>query len=132
MFPVSDAAFRHRTRPRTRCSRSDTRRLAEGAASQVQPGRTCGRGGRDRVPDPRGRVRPPDGPAAAEPGPDTLPTAELLARLPGRHDLLMAAARRLCVETGDEKSATLNAFASMARAVIRGAVPSVVLTDCWR
>jgi hypothetical protein len=67
---------------------------------------------------------------SAEPPAGSLATAELLARLPGRYDLVMAAARRLCVETGDEKSATLRTFEGMARAVASRAVPAAVLADC--
>jgi hypothetical protein len=69
---------------------------------------------------------PPDPPA------QTLPTAELLARLPGRHDLIMAAAHRLCVETGDFKQATLRTAEGMARAVAARAAPAEVLVGCLR
>lgn len=67
-----------------------------------------------------------------EPPPQALTTAELLDRLPGRHDLIMATARRLCVEARDEKLATLRAFEAMARAVATQAVPASVLAGCFR
>jgi hypothetical protein len=44
----------------------------------------------------------------------------------------MAAARRLCVETGDEKAATLRMFEGMCRAVATRLVPAEVLAGCWR
>jgi hypothetical protein len=66
-----------------------------------------------------------------EPAPETLPTADLLGRLPGRHDLIMAVARRLSVETGDFKEASLRTFETMAEAVAMRTVPAPVLVDCW-
>jgi hypothetical protein len=71
-------------------------------------------------------------PAPPEPAPETLATADLLDRLPGRYDLIMAAARRLSVETGDFKDPSLRAFERMAEAVARRTVPAPVLVDCWR
>ena len=67
-----------------------------------------------------------------EPPPQALATVELLAKLPGRHDLVMPTARRLCVETRDEKLATLRAFEAMARAVAARSVPALVLAGCFR
>jgi hypothetical protein len=67
-----------------------------------------------------------------EPPPAELATPELLARLPGRHDLVMAAARRLCVEVGDEKPATLRTAEVMARSVAGRSVPASALVNCWR
>ncbi|MBV8266993.1 MAG: hypothetical protein JO252_11750, partial [Planctomycetaceae bacterium] len=70
--------------------------------------------------------------APPAPPPGTLPTAELLATLPGRHDLIMAAARRLSEETGDFQVASLRTFETMAEAVARRSVPAAVLIDCRR
>jgi Helix-turn-helix domain len=75
------------------------------------------------------RTAPPPPP---EPPPQTVPTAELFAKLPGRHDLIMVAARRLSEETGDYKAASLRTFERMAEAVATRAVPPSVLIDCWR
>jgi DNA-binding Lrp family transcriptional regulator len=75
------------------------------------------------------RTAPPSPP---EPPLRAMPTAELFAALPGRHDLIMAAARRLCEETGDFKVASLRTFEKMAEAVAVRAVPPSVLIDCWR
>jgi len=71
-------------------------------------------------------------PAPPEPPPRTLPTAELLATLPGRHDLIMVVARRLSEETGDFQLASLRTFEKMAAAVAWRSVPASVLIDCWR
>jgi hypothetical protein len=71
-------------------------------------------------------------PPPPEPPPAGLATPELLARLPGRLDLVMAAARRLCVEVGDEKPATLRTAELMARAVASRSVPAEALVDSWR
>ncbi|HMB07092.1 MAG TPA: hypothetical protein VKP69_25590 [Isosphaeraceae bacterium] len=71
-------------------------------------------------------------PPPPEPPPRTLPTAELLATLPGRHDLIMAVARRLSEETGDFRAASQRTFEKMAEAVARRSVPASVLIDCWR
>ena len=60
------------------------------------------------------------------------PTAELFAKLPGRHDLIMIAARRLSEETGDYKAASLRTFERMAEAVATRSVPPSVLLECWR
>ena len=68
----------------------------------------------------------------AEPPPATLPTVELFEALPGRHDLIMAAARRLCEETNDFKVASQRTFEQMAMAVATRAVPAAVLISCWR
>ena len=75
------------------------------------------------------RTAPPPPP---EPPPGTLPTAELLALLPGRHDLIMVVARRLSEETGDFQLASLRTFEMMAASVARRSVPASVLLDCWR
>ncbi|MBV8314339.1 MAG: helix-turn-helix domain-containing protein [Planctomycetaceae bacterium] len=75
------------------------------------------------------RTAPPPPP---EPPPQTLPTAELIATLPGRHDLIMIAARRLSEETGDFQLASLRTFEGMAKAVATRSVPASVLNDCWR
>ena len=56
-------------------------------------------------------------PAPAAPPPAIIPTLELFESLPGRHDLIMAAARRLCEETGDFKNASQRTFEMMATAV---------------
>ena len=71
-------------------------------------------------------------PAPPEPPPQTLPTVELFELLPGRHDLIMVAARRLSEETGDFQVASLWTFEKMAEAVATRLVPSAVLIDCWR
>ena len=71
-------------------------------------------------------------PPPAEPPPATVPTAELLAALPGRHDLIMVVARRLCEETGDYKVATQRTFEQMAEAVATRVVPATILVSCWR
>ena len=71
-------------------------------------------------------------PAPPEPPPQTLPTVELFELLPGRHDLIMAAARRLCEETNDFKVASQRTFEQMAMAVATRAVPAAVLISCWR
>ena len=71
-------------------------------------------------------------PAPPEPPPATLPTEALFEKLPGRHDLIMIAARRLSEETGDFKPASLRTFEKMAEAVATRSVPSAVLIDCWR
>jgi hypothetical protein len=70
-------------------------------------------------------------PAPPEPPPVAVPTAELLAKLPGRHDLIMAVARRLSEETGDFQLASLRTFEKMAETVARRSVPASVLIDCW-
>ncbi|MBV8557383.1 MAG: helix-turn-helix domain-containing protein, partial [Planctomycetaceae bacterium] len=75
------------------------------------------------------RTAPPGPP---EPPPVTLPTLALFERLPGRHDLILAAARRLCEETGDFKVASQRTFEQMASAVATRAVPAAVLLSCWR
>ena len=67
-----------------------------------------------------------------EPPPQALTTADLLAKLPGRYDLVMPTARRLCVETRDEKLATLRAFEAMARSVAARTVTASVLAGCFR
>ena len=59
-------------------------------------------------------------PAPAEPPPATIPTVELFELLPGRHDLIMIAARRLCEETNDFKPASQRTFEKMARRWPRG------------
>ena len=71
-------------------------------------------------------------PAPPEPPPQTLPTVELFELLPGRHDLIMIAARRLSEETGDYKAASQRTFEQMAMAVATRAVPAAVLISCWR
>ncbi|MBV8075407.1 MAG: helix-turn-helix domain-containing protein [Planctomycetaceae bacterium] len=75
------------------------------------------------------RTAPPPPP---EPPPAMVPTPALLESLPGRHDLIMAMARRLCEETGDFNVATQRTFEQMATAVASRAVPSSVLLSCWR
>ena len=71
-------------------------------------------------------------PAPAAPPPAIIPTLELFELLPGRHDLIMAAARRLCEETNDFKVASQRTFEQMAMAVATRAVPAAVLISCWR
>ncbi|MBV8269499.1 MAG: hypothetical protein JO252_24515 [Planctomycetaceae bacterium] len=75
------------------------------------------------------RTAPPGPP---EPPPVTLPTLALFERLPGRHDLIMAVARRLCEETGDFQVASQRTFEQMAEAVATRSVPAAVLLSCWR
>jgi hypothetical protein len=75
------------------------------------------------------RTAPPPPP---EPPPAMVPTPQLLESLPGRHDLIMVATRRLCEETGDFNVATQRTFEQMAMAVATRAVPAAVLIDCWR
>ena len=75
------------------------------------------------------RTAPPSPP---EPPPATVPTAELVTALPGRHDLIMAAARRLCEETGDFKVTSQRTFEKMAESVATRSVPAAVLLSCWR
>ena len=75
------------------------------------------------------RTAPPGPP---EPPPQALPTVELFELLPGRHDLIMVAARRLSEEMGDFKVASLRTFEKMAEAVATRLVPAAVLIDCWR
>ncbi|MBV8555012.1 MAG: hypothetical protein JO116_05575 [Planctomycetaceae bacterium] len=76
------------------------------------------------------RTAPPQ--SAAEPPPQVLPTVVLLEGLPGRHDLVMAVARRLCEETGDFNAATQRTCEKMAEAVATRSVPAAVLLSCWR
>ncbi|MBV8678000.1 MAG: hypothetical protein JO355_12635 [Planctomycetaceae bacterium] len=71
-------------------------------------------------------------PSPPEPPPATVPTAELFAALPGRHDLIMAAARRMCEETGDYKVASQRTFEQMAESVATRAVPAAVLLSCYK
>lgn len=71
-------------------------------------------------------------PPPSEPDPWSEPAAELVRRLPGRHDLVMPTARALCVAVGDEKPATLRACTAMARAVAAREVPAETLGDCLR
>jgi hypothetical protein len=71
-------------------------------------------------------------PAPPEPPPQTLSTAELLATLPGRYDLIMVVARRLSEETGDFQLASLRTFEKMAETVAQRSVPASVLIACWR
>jgi hypothetical protein len=68
--------------------------------------------------------RPPD------PPPWSLPTAELLAGLPGRPDRLAAAAGRLCAELKDP--ASYNYYQSVASAVCAGRQPAGALVSAWR
>ena len=75
------------------------------------------------------RTAPPSPP---EPPPATVPTAELVTALPGRHDLIMAVARRLCEETGDFQVASQRTFEKMAESVATRSVPAAVLLSCWR
>ena len=71
-------------------------------------------------------------PAPPEPAPQALPTAELLAQLPGRHDLIAAATRRLAEETGDFKPASWSFFRKAVESVATRAVPPEILMDCRR
>ena len=73
------------------------------------------------------RSAPPPPP---EPPPQSLTTAELLARLPGRHDLIAAAADRLATDTGDLKS--WGYYQRAALAVASRSRPAAALLDCWR
>jgi hypothetical protein len=67
-----------------------------------------------------------------EPPPSALTTEALLTALPGRFDLVMEAAWRLCRDTGDTKTATLRTAEKMAGAVAARATPAAVLLDCLR
>lgn len=69
-------------------------------------------------------------PAPPEPSPRSLPTAELLAKLPGRHDLIAAATRRLAEETDDFKPASWSFFGKAVEAVAARSVPPEVLLGC--
>lgn len=71
-------------------------------------------------------------PAPPEPPAQSLPTPELFAQLPGRHDLIAAATRRLAEETGDYQSASWSFFGKAAEAVARRTVAPEVLLDCRR
>ena len=71
-------------------------------------------------------------PSPPEPPPQALPTVVLLEGLPGRHDLIMAAARRLCEETGDFNVATQRTCEQMAEAVATRVVPAAVLLSCYK
>jgi hypothetical protein len=71
-------------------------------------------------------------PPPPEPPPAMIQTPALLESLPGRHDLIMAVARRLCEETGDFNVATQRTFEKMAEAVATRSVPSAALINCWR
>ncbi len=73
------------------------------------------------------RSAPPPPP---EPPPQSLPTPELLARLPGRHDLIAAAAHRLAVDTVDLKS--WGYYQRAAFAVASRSCPAEALLTCWR
>ena len=73
------------------------------------------------------RTAPPPPP---EPPPRSLPTPELLSKLPGRHDLIAAAAHRLAVDTGDLKS--WGYYQRAAHAVASRSRPAEALVDCWR
>jgi len=56
----------------------------------------------------------------------------LFGLLPGRHDLIMVVARRLCEETNDFKVATQRTFEKMATEVATRATPAATLISCWR
>jgi hypothetical protein len=71
-------------------------------------------------------------PAPPEPPPRALPTPELFAKLPGRHDLIAAATRRLAEETADSKPASWSFFQKAVEAVVTRSVPPEVLLDCHR
>jgi hypothetical protein len=71
-------------------------------------------------------------PAPPEPPPQALPTADLLAKLPGRHDLIAASTQRLAEETGDFKAASWSFFRKAVEAVVTRMVPLEVLLDCRR
>ena len=69
-------------------------------------------------------------PRPAEPPPWSLPTAELLLGLPGRPELVAAAAGRLAVELGDVRS--FNYYRSVAELVCARRQPAEVLVSAWR
>jgi hypothetical protein len=69
-------------------------------------------------------------PRPPEPDARSFGTFDLIAQLPGRHDLILATARRLCVETGDEKAATLRMFEAAARSVATRSVDADLLASC--
>jgi hypothetical protein len=65
-----------------------------------------------------------------EPPPSSLPTAELLASLPGRPDRVAAAAGRLAAELGDPGSYVF--YRSAAAAVSARRRPASALVSAWR
>jgi hypothetical protein len=69
-------------------------------------------------------------PLPPEPPPWSLPTAELLAGLPGRPELVVAAAGRLATELGDVRS--FNFYRSVAESVYSRRQPAEVLVSAWR
>jgi hypothetical protein len=69
-------------------------------------------------------------PPPPEPPPGSLPTAELLAGLPGRPDRVAAAAGRLAAELGDPGS--YNFYRSAAAAVSARRTPAAALVSAWR
>jgi hypothetical protein len=71
-------------------------------------------------------------PPPAEPAPQTLATAALLAKLPGRHDLTSVATERLCQDLGDFKPATWAFCRKAVEGVVTRAVLPSVLLDCHR
>jgi hypothetical protein len=71
-------------------------------------------------------------PAPPEPSPGSLATAELLAGMPGRHDLIASATQRLCMDMGDFKPASWSFFRNAVEAVVTRSVSPEVLLDCLR
>jgi Helix-turn-helix domain len=71
-------------------------------------------------------------PPPPEPSPEAVPTAELLAKLPGRHDWIAVATHRLAEATGDFKAASWSFFRQTVEAVVTRTVPAEVLVDCLR
>jgi hypothetical protein len=71
-------------------------------------------------------------PAPPEPPPQALTTHELFAKLPGRHDLISEATRRLAEETGDFKPASWSFYQRAVEAVVTRSTLPGVLFDCHR
>jgi hypothetical protein len=71
-------------------------------------------------------------PAPPGPSPQVLPTCELLAQLPGRHDWIGAATQRLAAETGEFQAASWSFFQRAVEAVVTRRVAPEVLLSCHR
>jgi hypothetical protein len=69
-------------------------------------------------------------PLPPEPPPWSLPTAELLSELPGRPELVAAAAGRLATELEDVRS--FNYYRSVAESICARRQPAEVLVSAWR
>jgi hypothetical protein len=71
-------------------------------------------------------------PAPAEAAAHTLDTGALLAKLPGRHDLIGPASSRLCTEFHDHNNATWSFCRKAVESVVSRSVSAAVLLDCHR